>query len=119
MPEIDIEEVKKRAQKKKDEVQTITSQVIEGKTYFYSKYLDKHFSDYGEANAAESRQRQIDEYKKQGRNENGQTAEDAEKSKKIKALTARKEKAIEEVRAIDQEIAQVKRGEVKEEKKKK
>ena len=110
MPEIDIEEVKKNAAKKQDEVQTITSQVVDGKTYFYSRYLKKTFSDYGEALQAESVQRQLDDFKSRGLNEYGQNKEDALKSTKIKELNQEKEKLYSEIRALDLEIGQVKRG---------
>ncbi len=119
MPEIDMVEVEKQSAKKKDEVQTITAKVVDGKTYFYSKFLNKSYSDYGEANAAESAARQVADYKKQGRNEIGQTPEDAKKASIIKGLLAEKEEILKQLQAVDIEIQLVKRGETSKASKKK
>lgn len=125
MPEIDILEVEKQAEKKKEDQRTIIARVIDGKTYFYSKFLNKSFTDYGEANQAETSARLKEDYKRQGKNEFGQTKEDIEKASRIKKLLDERSALMDQVKSIDLAIQKVKRGELpkaeapkKEEKKK-
>jgi len=117
MAEVNILELEKEAQKKKDERFEVVTKKIGEQTLFKGKVLPTWYDSYDECvNANQEAKRKADNAKL-GLNEFGQTKDEEERSKEIKSLIEKRNKALEAVQKIDQEIAAVRNR--KEAKKKK
>lgn len=105
MAKVNVQEEIKKAENIKKELKNIEATRVGDKTFFKGKFVDESFDDYGECVRANEAAVRLEEYKKNGLNEHGQDKKGVEKSKKIKALIARKAELDKETQDIDVQIS--------------
>lgn len=109
MPQVDIEELEKKAEKEKSERSGIESKRVGDKTIFRGKVLDSWYENYDECvNANQEAKRQA-EFKALGLNEFGQTKEQEAYQKKRQELIRKRQALMEDVAKVDVEISNLKR----------
>lgn len=107
MPIVNPAELEKKAKEKKDAEKSVPILVIDGKTY-YKGADGATYDTHGEALDSLQKEKQQAEYKKLGLDDFGRTPEQVAFSDARAKLLKKRESKIEEVRAIDVEIASLK-----------
>lgn len=119
MPKVDLAVLEKEAEKQKSREDDIPSKLIGGKRYFQGSNHDDWFDSLGEALDSRQRAKSVEDNKKLGLNEFGQSKDDLEKATRIKNLIKERNDLIEDIRKIEARIGAVKSGNELDEPKKK
>lgn len=113
MPIVDIEKIEQEAKKKEDSRMGIISKVIGDKTYFKGKVIDAWYPRYDECHSENEKAAQLAEFKSQGLNELGQSAEQVAIIEAVKKLKLEKSELMKKIGELETKISDITSGKIK------